>query len=120
MVTSSRSYQRNTHVKYQQSSNHCSTFISKLKVFKRWVKLQSQCRRVKNIGTHGKVLSQGILMRNIKALALIVQKLSARLKFQRAQNDRYTNRIKAICPRYSISGEKKVYYTLILNSYFQR
>ena len=29
----------------------------------------------------GKVLSQGILMRNIKALALTVQKLLARLKF---------------------------------------
>ena len=37
----------------------------------------------KNNGTHGKVLSQGIFMRNIKALALTVQKLLTRLKFQR-------------------------------------
>ena len=40
---------------------------------------------------HGKVLPQGILMWNIKALALTVQKLLARLKFQReGQNDRIT------------------------------
>ena len=45
----------------------------------------------KNNGTHGKVLSQGIFMRNIKALALSVQKLLARLKFQRGEkNDRIT------------------------------
>ena len=41
------------------------------------------------IGTHGKVLSQGILMWNIKVLALIGQKLLARLKFQiGGQHDR--------------------------------
>ena len=40
-------------------------------------------------GTHGKILSQGILLGNIKALALTVQTLLARLKFQRGgQNDR--------------------------------
>ena len=45
----------------------------------------------KNNGTHGKVLSQGILMWNIKALTLTVQKLLAKLKFQRGgQNDRMT------------------------------
>ena len=38
------------------------------------VKLQGQGHRVENNGTHGKVLSQGILMWNIKALALNVQK----------------------------------------------
>ena len=37
------------------------------------VKLQGQGHSVKNIGTHGKVFSQGILMWNIKALALTVQ-----------------------------------------------
>ena len=36
--------------------------ISKVKVFKKWVKLQGQGHRVKNNGTHGKVLSQGIFM----------------------------------------------------------
>ena len=36
--------------------------ISMVKVFKKWVKLQGQGHRVKNNGTHGKVLSQGILM----------------------------------------------------------
>ena len=43
--------------------------------------------------TSGKVLhvSQGILILNIKALELTVQKLLARLKFQRGgQNDRIT------------------------------
>ena len=38
---------------------------------------------LKNNGTHGKVLSQGILMWNIKALALTVQKVLARLKFSK-------------------------------------
>ena len=65
--------------------------ISKVKVFKKWVKLQGQGHRVKNNGIHGKVLSQGILMWNIKALALTVQKLLARLKFKRGgRNDRIT------------------------------
>ena len=35
----------------------------------------------KNNDTHGKVLSQGIFMWNIKALALTVQKLLVRLMF---------------------------------------
>ena len=54
-----------------------------VKVFKKWVKLQGQGHRVKNNCTNGKVLSQGILMRNIKALALTVQKLLAKLKFSK-------------------------------------
>ena len=42
-----------------------------------------------NDGTQGKVLPQGIFMWNIKNLELTVQKLLARLKFQRrGQNDR--------------------------------
>ena len=44
------------------------------------VKLQGHGHKVKNNGTHRKVLSQGILMRNTKALTLFVQKLLARLK----------------------------------------
>ena len=48
---------------------------------------QGQGHRVKNNGTQGKVLSQGIFM--WKALALTAQKLLASLKFQRGgQNDR--------------------------------
>ena len=74
---------RNTHVKYQISSTHCSKVISKVKVFKKWVKLQGQGYRVKNNGTHGKVLSQGTLMWYIKTLALTVQKILARLKFSK-------------------------------------
>ena len=66
---------REIHVKYQSSSTHYSKVISKVKVFRKWVKLQGQGHRVKNNGTHGKVLSQGILIWNIKALALTVQKL---------------------------------------------
>ena len=57
--------------------------ISKLYKFSppKWVKLQGQghCKKIM-VPT---VLSQGILMRNIKALALIVQKLLARLKFKK-------------------------------------
>ena len=45
---------RNTHVKYQCSSTHCSRVISNVKVFKKWVKLQGQGHRVKNNGTQEK------------------------------------------------------------------
>ena len=75
-------------MKYQSSSTDCSKFISKVTVFKKWVKLQGQGHRVKNNGTHVKVLSQGKFKWNIKALALTVQKLLTRLKFQKGQNDR--------------------------------
>ena len=54
-----------------------------MSIFKKKKGLKGQGHRVKNNGTHGKVLSQGILIRNVKALALIVQKFLARLKFQR-------------------------------------
>ena len=39
--------------------------------------------RVKNVGMRGKVLSQEILVWNIKALVLTVQKVLARLKFSK-------------------------------------
>ena len=80
-------------MKYQSCSTHCWKVISKVKVFKIWVKLQGQGHKVKNNGTHRKVLSKGILMWNIKALAHTVQKLLARLEFQ---NYRRTDRTKAI------------------------
>ena len=50
---------RNTHVKYKNSNTRCSVVISKIKVFKKWVKLQGEGHMVRNNGTHGKVLSQG-------------------------------------------------------------
>ena len=40
----------NIHVKYQNSNTHCSKSISKIKVFKKWVKLQGQGNKVKNYG----------------------------------------------------------------------
>ena len=96
-------------MKYQSSSTHCSKVISKVKVFEKWIKRQGH--RVKNNGTHGKFLSQGIIMCNIKALALTVQKLLARLKFQRGgQNDRITemtDRTKIICPPIFVLGDIK-------------
>ena len=67
---------RDIHVKFQSSSTHYFKIISKVKVFKKLVKLQGQGHRVKNNGTHEKkVLTKGILMGNIKALAPTVQKL---------------------------------------------
>ena len=52
--------ERSNHRKYQSSSTNCSKIVSKIKVFKKWVKLKGQGHRVKNTGTHGKILSQGI------------------------------------------------------------
>ena len=57
-------------MKYQSSNTHCSKVIGKVKVFKKCAKLRGQDQRVKYNGTHGKILSQGILMWNIKALVL--------------------------------------------------
>ena len=54
-----------------------------MEILKKMVKLQGQGHRVKNNGTHWKVLSQGILMWNIKALALTVQNLLAMSKFSK-------------------------------------
>ena len=70
----------------------------------------SRSQGKKNNGTHRKVISQGILMWNIKALALTVQKLLhvARVKYQKGgQNDRMTDRRKTICPPILDRGHKK-------------
>ena len=48
--------QKNTHVNYQSSNTHYSKVIIKVKVSKKQVKLQ-QGYKVKNVGTHKKVLS---------------------------------------------------------------
>ena len=57
-----RSYHKDTHVKSQSSKTQCSKDISNVKVYKKWFKLQGQGHGVKINGTHGKVLSPGILM----------------------------------------------------------
>ena len=91
--------------------------LARFKVFKKRVKLQGQGHMVKNNGTLRKILSQGILMLNIKALALTVKKLLARLKFQRGgQNDRMT---KTICPTFfDLGGIKNIYiYTFQTYTY---
>ena len=50
-------------MKYQSSSTQYSKVMSKVKGFRKWVKLQGHAQRVKkNNGTFGKVLSQGILI----------------------------------------------------------
>ena len=62
---------RDIHVKYQSSSTH----RWKVKVLKKLVKLQGLGHRIKNNDYHRKVLSQELLMWNIKDLALTVQNL---------------------------------------------
>ena len=52
---------RKTNVKYQSFSTHCSKVISKVKFFKNFLKM-GQTPSSRSQGTHGKVLSQGILM----------------------------------------------------------
>ena len=65
-------------MKYQSSSTPCLKVISKVNVFKNGSKVKVKVTGSKDNGTHGKVFSQGIFMRNIKALALSVEKLFAR------------------------------------------
>ena len=55
--------------------------MAKVKFFYKKVKLQGQGQKVKKIYMHGKVLSQGTHMWNMKALSLTIQKLWPRLKF---------------------------------------
>ena len=45
---------RNIHVKYESTSTHSSNVISKVKVFKKWVKLPRSRSQGKKNGTHGK------------------------------------------------------------------
>ena len=52
--------------------------MGKVKVFKSRSNFKV---KVKNVGTHGKVLSQQMYICNMKALPLLVRKLSPRLKF---------------------------------------
>ena len=48
---------RITRVKYQSSSIQCSKVISQVKAFKKYIRLQGQCHRVKMLIAHRKVLS---------------------------------------------------------------
>ena len=76
--TTERSY----HKEYSCEISKLYKLLARLKFSPpKWVKLQGQghCKKIM-VPTD---LSQGILMRNIKALALIVQKLLARLKFKK-------------------------------------
>ena len=57
------------------------------------MKLQGQCHRVKNVGTHEKILSQGMLMWNIKALTFTVQKIMIKAN---VKNIRQTPRSKLL------------------------
>jgi hypothetical protein len=87
----------NTHVKCQSPSTYQSKDISKVTVFNKYIKHQGKGHKVKNFGTHGKVLSQGILMWNIKALALTIPKLEPRFKFL-ADDGKTEWHTKTICP----------------------
>ena len=57
--------------------------MAKVKVFQKLVILQGLGHEVKNNSTMWKVLSQGIHMRNMKALSLLLRKLWPKLKFQK-------------------------------------
>ena len=59
--------------------------MAKIKVFQKYVKVQGH--KVKTFGNHGKVLSQGMYMCNMKALPLLVRKLWPRLKFYRSRSN---------------------------------
>ena len=81
-------------MKYQSSSTHCPKVIERKKFLKNRSNFQGHC--VKNVGTQRKVLSQRILMRNIKGLALMVEFFS-KVKFTEGQNYRLTDRTKTMC-----------------------
>ena len=78
----------NVNLKKNRSNVKVKMFITNKKVLSQGIlnmwninALALQGHSVKNNGTHGKVLSKGTLMWNIKALALTVQKLWGMLKF---------------------------------------
>jgi hypothetical protein len=58
LVPRERSCHRNIHLKYILSTIIChSKDMANVKVFEKWVKLQGQGHKVKNVGTNRKVLS---------------------------------------------------------------
>ena len=54
--------------------------MAKVSFFLKLVILQGQVHKVKMFGFHGKVLSQGMYICNMKALPLLIRKLWSRLK----------------------------------------
>jgi hypothetical protein len=56
-------------MKYLKSLYILFKICSQVKVFNMQVKHERQGRKFKSVGTHGRVLSQGTLMRNIKVLS---------------------------------------------------
>ena len=80
------------HVKYKNSGIHFWKVITIVEVFNnnKIGKTPRSRSQVKSVGTHGEVMSQEILIWNIKALVLIVEKILARWKFQAELQDKIT------------------------------
>jgi hypothetical protein len=47
----------NMHMKYESHITYHSKYMAKVKVVEKWVKLQGQGQKVKNVGTNRKALS---------------------------------------------------------------
>ena len=67
------------------------------------VKLQGQCHRVNYNGIYGKAFFQGILKWKIKAIALTVQKLWARLNFSK---NRSNSKVKVTGSKIMVPAER--------------
>ena len=65
-------------MKYQSSSTHCSKVISKVKVFKKWVKQLGQGHMVKKMVLTERSYHKEYSCEISKAQALTVKKLLAR------------------------------------------
>ena len=68
-------------MQFENPSSSDLKVMTKVKVFEKYVKLQSQGHQVKNYDMMRKILSQGMHICNIKALAVLIWKLLPRLKF---------------------------------------
>jgi hypothetical protein len=77
-------------VKYESPTTYQSKIMTKVKVLKKKVKLQSQRSEGQGHDINWKVSPEGMHMWNMKALAPTNQKLQQRLKF--LLTDRQTNR----------------------------
>ena len=78
---------RNTHVQCESSISSGNKGMAKVKVFRKYAKLQGQGHEVKNYGTMWEVLSQGIHMCNMKGLSLLIRKLWPMLKFFKSRSN---------------------------------
>ena len=97
---------RNTHVQYESPFTFGKKVLTKVKVFKEWVKLQGQGHEVKNYSTMWKDLSQEIHMCNMKALSLLVRKFEPRFKFLKSGSNFKVkvmrSKITVPCERYQL------------------